>query len=180
MHVYIKDTYYASYFTYILYISYIKYIYVICLYLCMRSLHACSAVSDSFATHGPCMGSPARFLCPWDFPDKNTQAGCHFLLQGIFPTQGSNPSLLRRMHWQVDSLSLSHLGSPSLCIYISSMYLACISRSSIYAELQTWRAVNIHHLSSYNQCSHHGKESLSSLAVSSLASPSLPAPSSDC
>ena len=25
-------------------------------------------------------------LCPWDFPGKNTEVGCHFLLQGIFPT----------------------------------------------------------------------------------------------
>ena len=31
---------------------------------------------------------PARVLCPWDFPDKNTGAGCHFLLQGMFPTWG--------------------------------------------------------------------------------------------
>ena len=31
------------------------------------------------------------------------------LLQGIFPTQGSNPGLL---HWQADSLSLSHQESP--------------------------------------------------------------------
>ena len=30
--------------------------------------------------------------------------GCHFLLQGIFPTQGSNPHLLCLLHWQVDSL----------------------------------------------------------------------------
>ena len=37
---------------------------------------------------------------------------CHFLLQGIFPTQESNPSLLRLLHWQPDSLPLSHLGSP--------------------------------------------------------------------
>ena len=29
----------------------------------------------------------------WDFPGKNTGVGCHFLLQGIFPTQGSNPCL---------------------------------------------------------------------------------------
>ena len=29
-----------------------------------------------------------RLLCPWDFPGKNTAVGCHFLLQGIFPTQG--------------------------------------------------------------------------------------------
>ena len=45
-------------------------------------------------------------LCPWDFPGKNTGVGCHFLLKGIFPTQGSNPGLL---HWQVDSLPLSHI-----------------------------------------------------------------------
>ena len=33
-------------------------------------------------------------LHPWDFPGKNTGVGCHSLLQGIFPTQGSNPGLL--------------------------------------------------------------------------------------
>ena len=46
---------------------------------------------------------PARLLCPWDFPGKNIGVGCHFLLQGIFPTQGSNPCLLHRRwalyHW---------------------------------------------------------------------------------
>ena len=35
-----------------------------------------------------------RLLCPWDFPNKNTAVGSHFLLQGIFPIQGSNPGLL--------------------------------------------------------------------------------------
>ena len=48
-------------------------------------------------------------LCAWDFPGKNIGVGCHFLLQGIFLIQGSNLLLL---HWQVDSLPLSHLGSP--------------------------------------------------------------------
>ena len=43
------------------------------------------------------------------FPGKNTGAVCHFLLWGIFPTQGSNLQLL---HWQADSLPLSHQGSP--------------------------------------------------------------------
>ena len=32
---------------------------------------------------------PARLLCPWNFPGKITRVGCHFLLQRIFPTQGS-------------------------------------------------------------------------------------------
>ena len=34
---------------------------------------------------------PTRFLCSWDFPAKNTGVDCHFLLQGIFLTQGLNP-----------------------------------------------------------------------------------------
>ena len=42
-------------------------------------------------------------------PSKNTESGCHFPLQGIVMTQGSNPYL---PHWQVDSLPLSHLGKP--------------------------------------------------------------------
>ena len=37
---------------------------------------------------------PAKLLCPWNFSDKNTGAGSHSLLQGIFPTQGSNLGLL--------------------------------------------------------------------------------------
>ena len=32
---------------------------------------------------------------PWDSPVNNTEVGCHPLLQGIFPTQESNPHLLR-------------------------------------------------------------------------------------
>ena len=53
---------------------------------------------------------PARLLCLLDLPDKNTRVGGHFLLQGIFPIQGSNSRLLR---WQADSLPLSHQGSQS-------------------------------------------------------------------
>ena len=52
--------------------------------------------------------SPSRLLCPWNFTGKNTRVGCHFLLQGIFSTQGQNPCLL---HWQADSLPLHHLES---------------------------------------------------------------------
>ena len=46
---------------------------------------------------------------PWDFPGKNTGVGCHFLLRGIFPTQGSNPGLL---HCRQTLYRLSHQGSP--------------------------------------------------------------------
>ena len=46
----------------------------------------------------PTLGSrglhPARLLCPWDSPGKNTGVGCGALLQRIFPIQGSNQHLL--------------------------------------------------------------------------------------
>ena len=51
---------------------------------------------------------------PWDFPGKNTGVGCHALLQGIFPTQGSNPHLLYLLCWQVGSLPLVLPGKASL------------------------------------------------------------------
>ena len=42
---------------------------------------------------------------------RNTGSCCHFLLQGIFAAQGSNPRLLHLLYWQADSLPLRHLGS---------------------------------------------------------------------
>ena len=42
------------------------------------------------------------------------ESSCYFLLQGIFPTQGSNLCLLCLLHWQADSLPLCHVGSPSV------------------------------------------------------------------
>ena len=55
---------------------------------------SCSAVSDS-ATQWT---EPTRLLSAWDFPGKNTGVGCHFVLQGLFLTQGSNPHLLCLLH----------------------------------------------------------------------------------
>ena len=49
---------------------------------------------------------------PWNFPGKNTGVDCHFLLQGIFPTQGSKPHLLHPLHWQAGSLPLVSPGKP--------------------------------------------------------------------
>ena len=50
-----------------------------------------------------------RLLRPQDFLGKTTGVCCHFLLQGIFPTQGSNPGLL---HCRQTVYHLSHWGSP--------------------------------------------------------------------
>ena len=61
-------------------------------------------MSDSLRLHGM---NPARVLCPWNSPGKNTGVGCHFLLQGIFPTQGLNMHLLYLLPWQAGSLQLA-------------------------------------------------------------------------
>ena len=53
--------------------------------------------------------SPSAFSVYRIFPGRNTEVGCHFLLQGIFLTQGSNSHLFHLLHWQVDSLPV---GSP--------------------------------------------------------------------
>ena len=86
-------------------------------YLTQAWTCSCSVVSDSLWPHGL---QPTKLLCPWDSPGKNAGVGCHFLLQAIFLTQGSNPGLLHRMqilsHWatgEASVLSWSYSNSPS-------------------------------------------------------------------
>ena len=71
---------------------------------------------------------PARLFHPWDFPGKNTGVGCHFLSQGILPTEGSNPRLL---HLQADSLPLSHQGSSRLALLLLNIQNFRIFNSDI-------------------------------------------------
>ena len=78
----------------------LKTIILICACGCAKSLRWCLTLCEPHGLY------PARLLCPWDSPDKSTGVGCHALLQGIFPTQGSN-----------------------LCLYIS-----CIGRWVLYRE----------------------------------------------
>ena len=58
---------------------------------------------------------PPRLFPPWDFPGKSTGMGCHFLLQGIFPTQGLNPGL---PHCRKILYRLSHQGSPIISLKV--------------------------------------------------------------
>ena len=67
---------------------------------------SCSVMSNSLQPHGL---QPARLLCSWDAPGKNTGVGCHALLQGIFPAQGSNSGL---PHCRQIINHLSHQESP--------------------------------------------------------------------
>ena len=66
-------------------------------FLPMFFFHACESVSCLVLSNS-CDPmnyiQPARLLCPWNSPGKNTGGGCHFLFQGIFPTQGLSPDLL--------------------------------------------------------------------------------------
>ena len=59
--------------------------------------------------------------------------GCYFLLQGIFLTQRVNPHLLHLLHWQANSLPLSHLGSP----FFPSSILIIGNRSCLLFDLFT-------------------------------------------
>ena len=78
-----------------------------------------SVVSDSSGSHGL---QPARLLCSWNSPDKNTGVGCHFLLQRIFLIHGLNLAS--------PALHLSHQGSLSLIpvsVYFYNAYNTNVS-----------------------------------------------------
>ena len=70
------------------------------------------------------------------FTSKNTGVGSHFLLQGIFLTHGLNPCLLLVLHWQADSLPLSHLGI---------LYLAALGLSWDMGVLVPWPEIKPGH-----------------------------------
>ena len=84
---------------------------------CAR-VHACSVISVVSNSSQPYGLWPARLLCPWDSPGKNTIVGCHFLLQGIFPTQGLNLLLLQCkqiLYW------LNQQGSPVVSLLLGKV-----------------------------------------------------------
>ena len=74
--------------------------------MCAKSLQSCLTFLDPIDCSQ--LGSSVH----GDPPGKNTEVSCYALLQGIFPTQGSNLHLLCLLHWQVDSLLLVPPGKP--------------------------------------------------------------------
>ena len=81
--------------------------------LCLTLCDTMNCSTPSSSVHG-------------DFSDKNTGVGYHLLLQAVFLTMGSNPSLL---HWQVDSLPLSHQESPLFILESESVSFSVVSDS---------------------------------------------------
>ena len=88
---------------------------------------------------------PVRFLCPWDSPVKKTGAGCHFLLRGIFPTQGWNPYLLSLLHCRWILYLLSHWKSCQIFMlrYIISFKLICLSGARYWSKFtfSIWNSI---------------------------------------
>ena len=93
----------------------------LCMYVCVCMLRHFSCVW-LFVTLWTIY--PARLLCPWESPGKNTRVGFHALLLGIFPTQGSNPHLLPLLHWRTGSWPLAPPGKP-MCIPYLLYLLIC-------------------------------------------------------
>ena len=105
---------------------------------CVFARSVASVVSNSLQSYGL---QPARFLCLWDSPGKNTGVGCHALLQWIFPTQGSHPSLLCLWHCKRILYPLNHLGSP-LKVFEDNYSTFNEQRSSKQCHLQHQRHKN--------------------------------------
>ena len=74
---------------------------------------SCTCIKVLIAQSCPTLWDPMqcspRLLCPWNSPGKNTGAGSHYLLQGIFPTQGWNSGI---MYCRQILYYLSHQRSP--------------------------------------------------------------------
>ena len=78
-----------------------------------------SVVSDSLRSHGP--------YIPWNSPGQNTGVGSLSLLQGIFPTQGSNRGL---PHCRWILYQLSHQGSPKIRVLRRDLFESCQLRGA--------------------------------------------------
>ena len=136
----------------------------------MPLLFSCLVVSNSLQPHGL---SPTRLLCPWDFSGKNTGMDCHFLPQGIFPIQGSNPHLLKSPAlasglfttsatcWPAGSLPLA---PPFTSLHFSSVSQSCptlcdrMNRSmpglSVHHHLPEFTQTHVHRVGDAIQPSH--------------------------
>ena len=78
-----------------------------------------------------------RFLRPWNFPSKSAGVGCHFLLQGMFPTQRSNQCL---PHCRQMLYHLNHQGSS----IVDNLYIMTLSKSFWFFNPLSYKMVFPH------------------------------------
>ena len=86
--------------------------YILCVCVCVCVCACTQSLQSHLTLCDPVDKWPTRLLCPWDFPGKNIEIGCHVLLQGIFLIRELNLDLLPLLALQVDSSLLSHQGKP--------------------------------------------------------------------
>ena len=79
--------------------------YVCNVHVYAKSLQSCPTLCDP-------MDVAHQAPLSLEFSREEYWSGCHFLLQGIFLTQGSNWCLLQLLHWQTGSLPLAPPGKP--------------------------------------------------------------------
>ena len=81
---------------------------------------SCSVVSESLRPHG--------LYSPWNSPGHSTGMGSHSLLQGIFPTQGSNPGLphCRQNLYQLNQQGSSNTSKVTFKI-VQAMFQQCVN-----------------------------------------------------
>ena len=81
-----------------------------------------------------------KLLRPWDFQGKSTGVGCHFLLQGIFPTQGSNPCLSHcrqtLYHLRYQKAECQRIHAFELCCWRRLLRVLWTSRRSTQSVLK--------------------------------------------
>ena len=77
-------------------------------------------IAISFQLFAAPWNLPCQAPLPMEFSGKNIGTGCHFLFQGIFLIQGSNPNLLH--YWKADALPLAPPGKPIPQNQVQSKY----------------------------------------------------------
>ena len=136
-------------------ISTMNYVYIhMCIFihvhthmLCLVA-HSCLTLCD----HMDCSSPGSCSSVHGNSPAKNTGVGCHAILQGIFPSQGSNPGL---PHCRLILYHLSHQGSPRILEWVAYTFsggtspswyrtmVSCIAGGFLPAELPR-KPVRIH------------------------------------
>ena len=96
---------------------------------------------------------------PWDFSGKNTRVGCHFLLHGIFLTQGSNPCLQHLLHcsqilyhWTTSSVQFSSVAQ--LCLTLCDPMNSSTPGLPVHHQLQESTQIQVHRVGDAIQPSH--------------------------
>ena len=93
-----------------------------CMCVLAKSLLSCLPLCDPMDPM-----EPTRLLCPWNYPGKNSGEGSHSLVQGTFPTQGSNLHLLWLLHCRQIIYHWATKEVPLSMVYLHFLLLLLLS-----------------------------------------------------